>query len=299
MNLRDRVGRVSRNFVLASAAVAALLLGAAASASAGTLDQQQTSSNGAAAIYMNQSLAQTFTAGISGGLDRADLKLNKYGAPPPFLTVEIRTTSAGAPTNTVLASGTIPSSAVTTNSGGAFASATFATQAPVTAGTKYALVAWSTGVLLGDQYTWHDTEENSYAGGLAFASSDPVPPPPGANWNEFPPHPDSDFAFKTYVNPNATTTTCKGQPVTLVGTQGNDVGRGTPGRDVIAGLGGNDTVSGLGGNDLICGGSGKDKLKGGPGNDKLFGQSGKDTLKGGGADDTCKGGKGKDTLVSC
>jgi hypothetical protein len=75
--------------------------------------------------------------------------------------------------------------------------------------------------------------------------------------------------------------TCKGQPATIVGTNGRDVRKGTSVRDVMVGLGGNDKLSGLGGNDLICGGPGKDTLKGGKGNDKLYGQAGKDSLNGG------------------
>jgi hypothetical protein len=93
--------------------------------------------------------------------------------------------------------------------------------------------------------------------------------------------------------------TCKGQPATIVGTNGSDVRTASPGRDVIAGLGGNDTLSGLAGNDLICGGKGKDRLKGGGGKDKLLGQAGKDNLQGGGAKDVCTGGKGDDTASKC
>jgi len=195
MNVRVRVGRVSRT--LASAAAAALLLGAAASASAGTLDQQQTTSAPhAQALITSKSGAQTFTAGITGKLDQADLKLHKQGTPPPVVNVEIRSTSVGKPTATVLASSTIPASAVTTDAAGAFASATFATPASVTAGTQYALVAWSTGAGA-DDYAWTDqTAGNPYAGGAEFISSDPVPP--GSGWTEFV---GVDFAFKTYVVP--------------------------------------------------------------------------------------------------
>jgi hypothetical protein len=91
--------------------------------------------------------------------------------------------------------------------------------------------------------------------------------------------------------------TCKGQPATIVGTNGRDVRKGTSGKDVMVGLGGNDKLSGLAGNDLICGGAGKDTLKGGKGNDKLFGEAGKDTLKGGPGKDKLKGGAGKDKQV--
>jgi RTX calcium-binding nonapeptide repeat (4 copies) len=90
--------------------------------------------------------------------------------------------------------------------------------------------------------------------------------------------------------------TCKGKPATIVGTSGNDVGKGTPGKDVMVGLGGNDKLSGLARSDLICGGAGRDTLNGGKGSDKLYGKSGKDTLKGGPGKDKLKGGPGNDKL---
>jgi Ca2+-binding RTX toxin-like protein len=303
MNARVRIGRVSRIFVLASTALAALLLGAAASASAGTLDQQQTSSNTNVGLTSNQSAAQTFTAGLSGVLDQADLKLSKLGTPPDPVNVEIRDTSAGIPGTTVLSTGTIPTSAITTTGTGEFASVTFATPALVTAGTLYALVAYAPGTG-SDVVGWLDQSGGDpYPSGGYFFSSGPIPP--GGSWTG---NPANDYAFKTYVGPappqssgssggsgGSTALTCKGQQTTIVGTEGNDVRSGTPGRDVMVGLGGNDSLSGLGGNDLICGGSGKDKLRGGAGNDKLLGEAGKDTLKGDGAKDICKGGKGNDS----
>jgi hypothetical protein len=112
MNARVRVERVSRIFVLASMTFVLLLLGIAASASAGTLDQQQTTSSSNLGLFSTQSDAQTFTAGITGDLDEADLSLSKAGAPPATITVEVRTTSAGKPTATVLASGTVATSAL-------------------------------------------------------------------------------------------------------------------------------------------------------------------------------------------
>jgi Ca2+-binding RTX toxin-like protein len=300
INARVRIGRVSRIFVVASAALAALLLGAAASASAGTLDQQQTRFAGGSIPLRNNgandvSGAQTFTAGISGMLDQADLRLFKQGT-PTFLTVEIRSTSAGTPTATVLATGTIPASAVSTDTSfGAFASVTFAAPASVIAGVQYALVAWHPGAG-GDYYSWFFESANPYAGGAFFVSGET--PPPVDSWNQ---DSNNDWTFKTYVVPtppssaNPNPITCKGQQATQVGTRGNDVISGTAARDVIAALEGNDSVSGLAGKDLICGGSGKDKLKGGAGSDKLLGQAGRDTLKGGGAKDVCKGGKGNDS----
>jgi Ca2+-binding RTX toxin-like protein len=97
--------------------------------------------------------------------------------------------------------------------------------------------------------------------------------------------------------PSPDVVTCRGEQVTIVGTDGPDRRFGTPGRDVIAGLGGNDLLLGLGGNDLICGGAGNDTLKGGGGNDGLYGEAGSDTLKGGAGKDKLKGGAGRDKQV--
>jgi Ca2+-binding RTX toxin-like protein len=105
---------------------------------------------------------------------------------------------------------------------------------------------------------------------------------------------DKDLASCGFKPP-----TCKGKPLTIVGTPGNDEIVGTPGPDVIAALAGNDKVSGLAGKDVECGGKGRDTLKGGKSNDKLLGQKGRDTLKGGGARDVCKGGKGNDSASKC
>jgi hypothetical protein len=194
MNARVRVGRVSRIIVLASVTSVALLLGIAASASAGMLDQQQTSFNGDIGVFTTQSDAQTFTAGITGDLDQADLNLSKVGTAPATVSVEIRTTSAGKPTATVLASGTIATSAL--GRSGAFVPVVFATPAPVAAGTQYALVVYSAG-MAGNAVGWSiQGSGDPYSGGETFDSGDPLPP--GANWNEFS---FEDFAFKTFVVP--------------------------------------------------------------------------------------------------
>jgi hypothetical protein len=194
-----------RKIGLVSGVAAALFLGVASSASAGTLDQQQTSSDTNVGLVTDQSGAQTFTAGITGGLDQADLDLLKVGTPPATVTVEIRSTSAGEPTATVLASGTIATSAI--SGSGGFVPVTFATPASVTAGTRYALVAYIPGSF-GDTVGWRDTAGDPYSGGEVFITTDPLPP--GANWNGFA---DQDFAFKTYVGPPPPPTTT-GSPTT-------------------------------------------------------------------------------------
>jgi hypothetical protein len=283
------------------ATLATLSLAASASpAAAGTLDQQQTEGSVSAAVDSDQSLAQTFTAGLSGEVDQVDLKLGKAPSPSAPLSVEIRDVSSGVPGSMVLASQSVPTSSVPSSA--AFVSISFGAPAPVVAGTQYAIVAYSA-TNTSNSYFWSESiSSNPYAAGTAYVT----PSSPPTTWSTVGSG-SADFAFKTYVALPVTPTaprpaaapTCKGKPATIVGTQGNDVRKGTSGKDVIVGLGGNDTLSGLAGKDLICGGAGKDKLKGGPGSDTLLGQAGKDALKGGGAKDICKGGKGNDSAAKC
>lgn len=87
---------------------------------------------------------------------------------------------------------------------------------------------------------------------------------------------------------------CKGQPVTIIGTPGDDILRGTIGDEVFHGMGGNDQIFGFDGNDFICGGTGKDRLVGGMGNDRLLGQGGNDQLFGQAGRDNMDGGAGRD-----
>jgi hypothetical protein len=185
---------VSRVGVAASLA-ATFVLAAAASASAGTLDQQQTEWDNSVGLVTFQNPAQTFTAGMSGGLDQADLLLCcKDGSPTEPLTVEIRNTSGGEPGSEVLASASIPMSAV--GVADTFVPATFAPPAVVTAGTQYALVV----------YTEHPTNDccgwdyqkatDPYSGGVGFVTAEHPPAPP---WDSH--GGGDDFAFKTYVGP--------------------------------------------------------------------------------------------------
>jgi uncharacterized repeat protein (TIGR01451 family) len=101
------------------------------------------------------------------------------------------------------------------------------------------------------------------------------------------------------------TATCRGVPVTIAGTPGNDTIVGTGGNDVIAGLGGDDTIVSLAGRDLVCAGAGNDyvgagsaadRVFGGSGRDRLLGRGGPDVLKGNAGDDVLKGNRGADRL---
>jgi hypothetical protein len=184
-----------RKIVLVSAVAALLFLGVTSSASAGTLDQQQTASNTDAGLFSAQSVAQTFTPGLTGRLDQVDLLLLKVGTPPgPSVTAEIRGTSGVNPGGSPLATASIPVSSVGTTA--AFLSFTFASPASVTAGTKYSIVVYSPGAggnAVGSRYQSSDV----YSGGAMFFDATEAIPP-GSAWG---PNATSDMAFKTYVGP--------------------------------------------------------------------------------------------------
>jgi hypothetical protein len=189
-----------------TAALAAAFAGCTAVpgvASAGTLDQQQPNGGGVTFdIDSAQSLAQTFTAGLSGGLDQVDLKLAAGGPGPTLpLTVEIRNAAGGSPGGTVLASGSVPASAAPP-APATFVSLAFATPAAVTAGTQYAIVAYNADVFPA-RWGWAVDATNPYAPGSTFHQATS---PPGPTWLT---DSGSDQAFKTYVltpTPSATAT---------------------------------------------------------------------------------------------
>jgi len=183
--------------LIAACGMCALAPGAAVG---GTLDQQQLLTDGLEFAHASQSLAQTVTAGLSGGIDQVDLML-RYGAGAPTapLSVEIRNVSAGSPGATVLASGSVPAAAVTTTS--TFLPITFATPAPVTAGTQFAIVAYSSTPNT-NSFAWARSTLDPYTGGSHFYAA-PSPP-----WN---PVAGKDMTFKTYVVPNTFSFSVKGK----------------------------------------------------------------------------------------
>jgi uncharacterized repeat protein (TIGR01451 family) len=100
-------------------------------------------------------------------------------------------------------------------------------------------------------------------------------------------------ATTAVVGPAAT---CRGVPVTLAGTAGNDTITGTGSRDVIATFAGDDTVISLAGRDLVCAGAGSDQVGAGPAADRVFGGAGGDRLLGRDGADVLKGNRGSDVL---
>src|SRR5438477_6663349 len=90
-----------------------LAISVGTAAGAGVLDQSQ---NDVSAGYEAMPapsfwLAQTFTAGLTGNLGRVDLFLARNGSPGD-LTVQIRSTSGGTPSDTILATATVSQSSL-------------------------------------------------------------------------------------------------------------------------------------------------------------------------------------------
>ena len=173
---------VFRNVAAAAfAAVAVMGAWVPAQASADTLDQAQTLT-----IGMQRQiplLAQTFTAGMSGQLDRVSLAYDTLGF--ASIRVSIRTvTSTGAPSATTLGSPVAWSGTVVCCR--AFHDFTLTPSITVANGTKYAIVVQTiTGV-----FTWYsDSTIDAYARGQLYVGSTWMT---GSQWGD-------DFAFKTWV----------------------------------------------------------------------------------------------------
>lgn len=211
--MRSRLARTA----LAAGLGTALALVPGVVSAAGTLDQQQpTTGTSAAFVNSTHSVAQTFTAGLTGALDQIDLAVNGTQNTTPLL-VEIRDVDgSGDPGATVLATASLTQADVPDEGFPAvtipktFVAVPFATPAPVVAGTQYAIVLYSSG-----GYAWA-TVPDAYAGGK---NVDSLSSPPAANsWED-----EScsafnqstcDTAFKTYVTPG-------GDPTQLVAVDDN------------------------------------------------------------------------------
>jgi hypothetical protein len=166
----------------------------------GTLDQSQTDTSGGSVPITGPNFltgpaseAQTFTAGLTGGLDRVDLHLLGVSVTGP-LTVEIRDTSGGLPGSTVLASASVPASSVPTSF--SWIEVDFASPAPVTSGTQYAIVAYTADTGQFGGYRWSAGNGDVYSGGAGWRS---FASPPSTTWSGL----TADLAFKTYVSPSA------------------------------------------------------------------------------------------------
>ena len=86
----------------------------------------------------NSRVAQTFTAGITGGLIAASVDVTKFGTAGDYRLDINEVDGSGVPTNNVLASTTISDAAVP--AGSSLVTGSFAIPAQVTAGQQYALI---------------------------------------------------------------------------------------------------------------------------------------------------------------
>ncbi len=200
MSMDAARGGLVRRVVLVVVVAGGVLLGVCSSAWASVmLDQSQTDTSGGGWSVAGpdntsarpESVAQTFTAGLSGPLDRVDLYLDNASSTAP-LTVEIRNTSGGAPGSSVLASASVPAASV--SSLGGWVTVEFASPAAVTSGTQYAIVAYTADTGTDTNYDWNVSGSNPYAGGNMWTS---LASPP-ATWGDGGISSD-DVAFKTYV----------------------------------------------------------------------------------------------------
>jgi hypothetical protein len=159
-------------------------------ATASALDQQNTTvGNTGQAITTSTWEAQSFVPAVSGQLSQidADLFCSGCSGTNPAITIDIRTTSSGSPTNTVLATTTINGFSSGT---GQFYSAAFSAPATLTAGTSYAVVARLTADRITGTYAWLHSNNNPYNNGSWLSSTTS-----GSSWTSN----SQDLGFKTYM----------------------------------------------------------------------------------------------------
>jgi large repetitive protein len=133
--------------------------------------------------------AQTFTAETTGALVMGQFKINKAGTAGDYRMDVNATDASGAPTNTTLASTTIPDAVVPP--GISTITGTFATPAPVTAGQQYALVLTRPG----STDVTHSARFGDVCSGMEFFSGSQT-----GEWSAFS---DMDMIYSTFVEPAA------------------------------------------------------------------------------------------------
>jgi hypothetical protein len=161
------------------------------------IDQQDlTASTGGFGMNATNWAAQTFTAGVTGQIVRADLNLFCSGCgsvvSPPSLVISIRATIGDLPTGPDLATATIPG--FTTGVSRWYA-ATFTTAAPIVAGTRYAVVVRPEANLSAGLYAYITApaaQPNTYLNGRRATSANS-----GVTWTA--PGTLRDLNFKTYT----------------------------------------------------------------------------------------------------
>ncbi|HZQ49734.1 MAG TPA: PKD domain-containing protein [Candidatus Dormibacteraeota bacterium] len=186
------------------------LLGVLPVHAADQLDQSQPFFSGQQAF--RTPMAQTFTAGGSGAVDRVSLMLTtSTGA--TAITVQIQTVSGGKPSGTVLGTSSLTGSVPCCHQWRDFV---FNPAVSVASGTQYAIVVRPTGNL-----TWYaNFGHDDYGAGQLWLSS-------GSSWiggASF----GYDFCFQTYLTSGATNhpPTVTANATTVNGSEGSPVSTG-------------------------------------------------------------------------
>jgi hypothetical protein len=202
-----------------AALVLALFLSAAVlamgpSADAGVIDQSQPLViNTVVDVWDSDFAAQTFSNGITGGLDQVDLAVARSArAPaPPTFKVEIWRLAGGLPIGPPLGTPALASASVAATSlplrgpiPPGFLSVRFVPPAPVTAGAQYAIVLpeLQCSVGINDCFGWYvGPPGDPYPAGSGFTDRSA-----GRlmTWTPLSVLGSTDFAFKTYVSPRPT-----------------------------------------------------------------------------------------------
>lgn len=186
-------------FLLSVMATMILLAGGVAVA-ASQLDQQQTNAPASIGMDANYPMAQTFTAGVSGSLDKVSVHAYRAGTlEAGAMLVSIQTLDeSGLPSGTVLGSGSAPITDFGTTSPANWVDISLTQAVPVSAGKEYALVTstasvsqtgasfYGLGVAFNDPYSGGDAYDRN-SGQWAVRTDAGVP---------------MDFAFKTFVVPD-------------------------------------------------------------------------------------------------
>jgi len=161
---------------------------------------------GSALASATYQLAQTFLAGSSYTLTKVELLLYREGT-PPNLTVEIQSTSAGEPTNSVLATQSIDISGITADTAGEWVPVVFVTPYALTSGVTYAIVISDGWTDAANRVRWRQfIQYDNYAGGDKWWSTTD-----GATWTIT----NDDMGFKNYSGTSAEDPVLEG---TIAGT---------------------------------------------------------------------------------
>ena len=188
---------ISPRWTIAVAMAAGLLLAAPATghAAGSAVDQSLPAGTIPTVINSTKVMAQTFTAGSTGQVDKLSLSLESHSN---LVTgwLEIRTVGAGGLPNGGTQSPTSTPIQINFPFGNPAHDFTISPPVPVTAGTQYAIV-WTTRV--GTAFWW-GTSFNSYAGGQQLLACI------GCGWTA---NAAKDFGFATWVG------TVTNQPATV------------------------------------------------------------------------------------